>query len=108
MKRTLTALSLLALIPSIAGASYYGMSFGETFVDTGNRNISVHTFRTSSPLVVGVRNNSPDYVRCSATFTHIPVIDETQSATIAPGKKAALVNRQGYLAARVDVYVKCA
>lgn len=107
MKRTFTALIVAALMPSIAAAQWYGASFGKTTVDTGNRNISVHAFRNTSPLIVGIQNNSPDYVRCSATFSHLPLINETRVATIAPGKTTALVNRQGYLTARIDTQVKC-
>jgi hypothetical protein len=77
-------------------------------VDTGNRNIAVHAFRNTSPFIVGVQNNSSDTVRCSARFSHLPIIDETRSAVIAPGRTAALVNREGYLTARVDADVKCA
>ena len=107
MKRTFTALVAAALIPSISFAQWYGSSFGETTVNTRNSNISVHAFRNTSPLIVGIQNNSSDYVRCSATFTHPPVINETESTTIAPGRTAALVNRQGYQTARIDTQVKC-
>lgn len=108
MKGTLSILSVLLLAPSLAAAQWYGATWGQTTVDTGNRDIAVHAFRNSSPLIVGIQNNSPGYVRCSATFSHFPVIDETQSATIAPGATAALVNREGYLTARIDARVKCA
>lgn len=107
MKKIFSIWIIAALFPSIAAAQWYGTSFGTTTVDTGNRNISVHAFRTKSPLIVGVQNNSPDYVRCSARFSHFPVIDETRVATIAPGKTAALVNREGYPTARIDAEVKC-
>lgn len=107
MKKPLVALSVLALLPSIAAAQWYGTSFGTTIVDTGNRNIAVHAFHSTSPLVVGIQNNSSDYIRCSTTFSNIPVIHETHSTTIAPGKSAALVNREGYPTARIDVQVKC-
>jgi hypothetical protein len=110
MKRTVIAagaLAAAALVPSISSAEWYGASFGKTTVDTGNRNISVHAYRHTSPLIVGIENNSRDYVQCSVRFTHLPVIDETRSARIAPGKTAALVNRQGYLTARIDTQVKC-
>lgn len=108
MKRTLAALSALILAPSIASAGWYGSTWGRTTVDTGNRNIAVHAFRNTSPFIVGVQNNSSDTVRCSARFSHLPIIDETRSAVIAPGRTAALVNREGYLTARVDADVKCA
>lgn len=107
MKKPLAALSVLALLPSIAAAQWYGTSLGTTTVDTGNRNIAVHAFRNTSPVIVGIQNNSPNYVSCSTTFSHVPVIHETRSATIAPGKTAALVNREGYPTARIDVQVKC-
>ena len=108
MKRTTSILLIAAaLMPSIAAAQWYGTTFGKTTVDTGNRNISVRTVRTTAPLIVGIRNNSSDYVRCSARFIHLPVIDESQAAVVAPGRTAALVNRQGYPTARIDVQVKC-
>lgn len=107
MKRMLAALSALILAPSIASAGWYGSSWGRTTVDTGNRNITVNAFRNTSPLIVGVQNNSREYVRCSARFSHLPIIDETRSAVVAPGSTAALVNRQGYMTARVDADVKC-
>ena len=107
MKRIFAVWLIAALLPSIAVAQWYGTSFGTTTVDTGSRNISVHAFRNTSPLIVGIQNNSSNYVRCSATFSHPPVINEMESATIAPGRTAALVNRQGYQTARIDTQVKC-
>lgn len=107
MKKTFAALAVAALIPSISAAQWYGASFGQTTVDAGSRNVSVHTYRNRAPLIVGIQNNSAEPVRCTARFTHLPVIDEARSATIAPGKRVALVNRQGYLTARIDTQVKC-
>jgi hypothetical protein len=107
MKRIPATLFALVLAPSIASAEWSGSSWGRTTVDTGNQDIAVHAFRNTSPLIVGVQNNSQEYVRCSARFSHLPVIDETRSALVAPGGTAALINRQGYLTARIDTDVKC-
>lgn len=107
MKKTFAALAVAALLPSISAAQWYGASFGKTTVDAGSRNVSVQTYRNRAPLIVSVQNNANETVRCTTRFTHFPVIDETRSATIAPGKRAAFVNRQGYMTARIDTQVKC-
>ncbi|HJV84231.1 MAG TPA: hypothetical protein VJ698_02045 [Noviherbaspirillum sp.] len=107
MKAIFSILAVAAMMPSIAAAQWYGSSFGKTIVDTGNQDVSVRTHRMTAPLIVGIANNSPNAVRCSASFSHLPVIDETESATIAPGKTVTLVNRHGYPTARIDTKVTC-
>ena len=107
MQKLIIALSVLAFAPSMAAAQWYGSSFGKTTIETGNKDVSVNTLRHHGPMMVGIQNHSLGYVQCSAKFTHLPVIDETQKATIAPGKSATLVNREGYPTPRIDVAVKC-
>lgn len=60
--------------------------------DIGGLDIVIHTF-VGSAVTVGLENRSGKTVLCSASFVsypHTPTRDETRSATVAPGRHAAL------------------